>query len=109
MSLIFSFREDLLNFLLACTDQPMGGRRVKKVPCHLSPDAAADIRRQVAMSLRQRKGDMSCFFFTDLMTFCLPSGRKIFFRFRRNERRSVSKTFCSNLRFTADDSRKIIR
>uniref|UniRef100_A0A915J1V5 ubiquitinyl hydrolase 1 n=1 Tax=Romanomermis culicivorax TaxID=13658 RepID=A0A915J1V5_ROMCU len=67
-------REDLLSFLLVCTDQPpMTSRRVKKVPCHLSPDAAADIRRQVAMSLRQRKGDMSCYFFTDLTTFCLPS------------------------------------
>lgn len=67
-------RDDLLTLLLTCTDQNFPYRRIKKVPCHVSPEIASDIRRQIAMSIRQRKGEFPSFFFTDITTFSLPSG-----------------------------------
>lgn len=64
-------REDMLAVLLAATDA--AAKAVKRLPCHASPDLASDIRREIASSLRQRKGDFPCFFFTDCVTFALPA------------------------------------
>lgn len=63
-------REDLLRLLLS-SDVACGA--CKKVPSHVSPDLAADIRRYIAASLLQRKGDFPCFFVTELVTFALPA------------------------------------
>jgi len=35
---------------------------------------AADIRKQMGHTIRQRKGDWRCYFFTDQVTFVLPAG-----------------------------------
>ncbi|XP_074642844.1 ubiquitin thioesterase zranb1-A-like [Tubulanus polymorphus] len=64
-------REDTLAVLLTSTDTP--SKAIKRVPSHVSPDLAADIRRDVAGNLRQRKGDFPCYFVTDLVTFALPA------------------------------------
>ncbi|XP_076468727.1 ubiquitin thioesterase ZRANB1-like [Babylonia areolata] len=63
--------EDMLAVLLAATDA--ASKCVKRLPCHASPDLAADIRRHIASSLRQRKGDFPCFYFSDFVTFALPT------------------------------------
>ncbi|KAK7110925.1 ubiquitin thioesterase Zranb1-like [Littorina saxatilis] len=64
-------REDMLAVLLTATDAAV--KSVKRLPCHASPDLASDIRRHIASSLRQRKGDFPCFFFSDCVTFALPA------------------------------------
>lgn len=64
-------RDDLLAVLLTATDA--AAKTVKRLPCHASPDIASDIRREIASSLRQRKGDFPCYFFTDCVTFALPA------------------------------------
>ncbi|XP_046358529.1 ubiquitin thioesterase zranb1-like [Haliotis rufescens] len=64
-------REDMLAVLLTATD--VAAKAVKRLPAHTSPDLATDIRREIASSLRQRKGDFPCFFFTDCVTFALPT------------------------------------
>lgn len=63
--------EDMLAVLLAATDA--ASKSVKRLPCHASPDLASDIRRHIASSLRQRKGDFPCFYFSDFITFALPT------------------------------------
>lgn len=65
-------QEDMLAVLLAATDA--AAKSVKYLPCHASPHLASDIRRHIASSLRQRKGDFPCFFFSDCVTFALPTG-----------------------------------
>lgn len=40
------------------------------------PELTEQIRREIAASLHQRKGDFACYFFTDLVTFTLPAGEK---------------------------------
>lgn len=40
------------------------------------PELTEQIRREVAASLHQRKGDFTCYFLTDLVTFTLPAGQK---------------------------------
>ncbi|CAH1258163.1 ZRANB1 [Branchiostoma lanceolatum] len=64
-------REDLLAVLLTSTE--VASHAVKRVPSHVSPDCAADIRREVAGGLRQRKGDFPCYFLTEMVTFALPA------------------------------------
>lgn len=68
-------REDMLAVLLSTTDVATKGK--KRVPSHVSPDIAAEILREIAVSLRQRKGDFPCYFLTDLATFSLPAGKDI--------------------------------
>ncbi|KAL8585894.1 hypothetical protein ACOMHN_019309 [Nucella lapillus] len=63
--------EDMLAVLLAATES--ASKSVKRLPCHASPDLASDIRRHIASSLRQRKGDFPCFYFSDFITFALPT------------------------------------
>lgn len=38
------------------------------------PEVTEQIRREIAASLHQRKGDFACYFLTDLLTFTLPAG-----------------------------------
>lgn len=63
-------REDLLRILLS-SDVSRAAK--KRVPSHISPDLAADIRRHISAALLQRKGDFPCFFVTELVTFALPA------------------------------------
>jgi ubiquitin thioesterase ZRANB1 len=65
-------REDILALLLTQTEAPC--KAVKRVPSHISPDLAAEVRRDVATSVRQRKGDFPCYFLTECVTFALPAG-----------------------------------
>lgn len=51
-----------------------GGSGVKRVPSYVAPDLAADIRRHVSATLRQRKGSFPCYFVTEITTFALPAG-----------------------------------
>ncbi|XP_070541181.1 ubiquitin thioesterase ZRANB1-like [Ptychodera flava] len=62
-------REDLLAVLLT---PEVASHALKRMPCHVSLDLAADIRRDIAGSLRQRKGDFGCYFMTECVTFALP-------------------------------------
>ncbi|XP_077992452.1 ubiquitin thioesterase Zranb1-like [Glandiceps talaboti] len=62
-------KEDLLAVLLT---PDVASHALKRMPCHVSLDLAADIRRDIARSLRQRKGDFPCYFMTDNVTFALP-------------------------------------
>jgi ubiquitin thioesterase ZRANB1 len=50
------------------------GSGVKRVPSYVAPDLAADIRRHMASTVRQRKGSFPCHFVTELTTFALPAG-----------------------------------
>ena len=47
---------------------------LRRVPCIACPELAADIRKQMGHTMRQRKGDWRCYFFTDQVTFVLPAG-----------------------------------
>lgn len=46
----------------------------KCIPSMVCPELTEQIRREIASSLRQRKGDFTCYFLTDLVTFTLPAG-----------------------------------
>jgi len=46
--------------------------RAKKLPCHVCPEVAAAVRKQVALSIRSPKTEFMCPFFTDMVTFALP-------------------------------------
>ncbi|OQR69264.1 ubiquitin thioesterase zranb1-like [Tropilaelaps mercedesae] len=66
-------REDILTHLLAALDTS-GAVVPKRVPSEVCQETAADIRRHVAASFKQRKGtDFACYFVTDNVTFALPS------------------------------------
>eukprot|EP00794_Sanderia_malayensis_P005119 gene5119-5768_t len=62
-------REDILRILLR---PEVPSRALKRLPSHICPELAAAIRKQVAYSLRQKKGGFQCLFFTDKLTFYLP-------------------------------------
>jgi len=64
-------REDLLATLLSQMES-ITTRVVKRVPSYVAPDLAAAIRRQLALSLRQRKGPVPCFYLADIATYTLP-------------------------------------
>jgi len=57
------------------------GSGVKRVPSYVAPDLAADIRRHVASTVRQRKGSFPCYFVTELTAFALPAGWSLSFPF----------------------------
>lgn len=65
-------RDDLLAIMLAPEVVSHG---IRRVPCLACPDLAADIRRNIAHTIRQRKGDWPCYFLTDQVTFALPAGK----------------------------------
>ncbi|XP_048126021.1 LOW QUALITY PROTEIN: ubiquitin thioesterase ZRANB1-like [Alosa alosa] len=62
-------RQDMLAVLLTEVSQ----QAVKCIPAMVCPELTEQIRREVAASLHQRKGDFSCYFLTDLITFTLPA------------------------------------
>ncbi|KAM4636651.1 ubiquitin thioesterase ZRANB1 isoform 3-T4 [Discoglossus pictus] len=46
---------------------------VKCIPAMVCPELTEQIRREIAASMHQRKGDFACYFLTDLVTFTLPA------------------------------------
>lgn len=77
-------RDDMLAVLLTSTESNAKG--LKRLPSHVCPDVAAEIRREISSILRQRKGgkgEFPCQFFSDCVTFALPSG--ILFLFSRGD------------------------
>ena len=65
-------REDILRMLLI---SEVPHRSVKKLPCHVCPELSMAIRKQLLHSIRTRKGEFNCPFFTELVTFSLPGGK----------------------------------
>ena len=64
-------REDLLATLLSqmeTASTPV----VKRVPSYVASDLAASIRRQIALSVRQRKGGVPICYLSDSATYTLP-------------------------------------
>ncbi|CAB1312705.1 unnamed protein product, partial [Coregonus sp. 'balchen'] len=62
-------RQDMLAVLLTEVSQ----QAAKCIPAMVCPELTEQIRREVAASLQQRKGDFTCYFLTDLVTFTLPA------------------------------------
>lgn len=69
-------REDMLAALLSSTESDI--KAIKRLPSHLNPDLATEIRREISAMLRHRKGDFPCFFVTDQATFAIPSGIHVY-------------------------------
>lgn len=69
-------RDEILALLLSNTGvtHPVA----KRVPSDVGRDAAADIRRHITASFKQRKGPFSCYFVTEFVTFALPTEIKEF-------------------------------
>ncbi|XP_026707117.1 ubiquitin thioesterase ZRANB1 [Athene noctua] len=62
-------RQDMLAILLTEVSQ----QAAKCIPAMVCPEVTEQIRREIAASLHQRKGDFACYFLTDLVTFTLPA------------------------------------
>lgn len=69
-------REDILRMLLI-PETPH--RSTKRLPSHICPELATTIRKNIAHSIRSRKGEFMCPFFTELVTFSLPGGIQYLF------------------------------
>lgn len=55
-------------------DVQVNQQAAKCIPSMVCPELTEQIRREIAASLHQRKGDFACYFLTDLVTFTLPAG-----------------------------------
>ena len=65
-----------LNFLpVILSFLQVSQQAAKCIPAMVCPELTEQIRREVAASLHQRKGDFTCYFLTDLVTFTLPAGQ----------------------------------
>jgi len=64
-------REDLLATLLSQMETA-STPTVKRVPSYVASDLAASIRRQIALSMRQRKGGKPISYLSDSATYTLP-------------------------------------
>ena len=64
-------REDLLATLLSQLETA-SSPLVKRVPSYVASDLAATIRRQIALSCRQRKGAVPICYLSDCATYTLP-------------------------------------
>ncbi|MGH0123901.1 UNVERIFIED_CONTAM: hypothetical protein FKN15_046754 [Acipenser sinensis] len=62
-------RQDMLAILLTEVSQ----QAAKCIPAMVCLELTEQIRREIAASLHQRKGDFACYFLTDLVTFTLPA------------------------------------
>ncbi|XP_077407323.1 ubiquitin thioesterase ZRANB1 [Vanacampus margaritifer] len=62
-------RQDMLAVLLTEVNQ----QAAKCIPSMACPELTEQIRREIAASLHQRKGDFACYFLSDLVTFTLPA------------------------------------
>ncbi|XP_059517750.1 ubiquitin thioesterase ZRANB1 isoform X3 [Myotis daubentonii] len=60
--------ESYVSFVLKVSQQA-----AKCIPAMVCPELTEQIRREIAASLHQRKGDFACYFLTDLVTFTLPA------------------------------------
>lgn len=69
--LAFKFKRDELITVLLTPE--VTGHHLHRVPCIACPELAADVRKQMGHTIRQRKGDWRCYFFTDQVTFVLPA------------------------------------
>lgn len=69
-------RDDILALLLS--NSGVTHPVAKRVPSDVGRDAAADIRRHITASFKQRKGPFSCYFVTEFVTFALPTEIKEF-------------------------------
>ena len=69
-------REDMLATLLSQFDGVIGSpaSNVKCVPSYVAPDLASAIRRDISLTLRQRKGHFPCNYICEWATYSLPSG-----------------------------------
>uniref|UniRef100_A0A8C9XDV2 ubiquitinyl hydrolase 1 n=1 Tax=Sander lucioperca TaxID=283035 RepID=A0A8C9XDV2_SANLU len=62
-------RQDMLAILLT----EVNHQAAKCIPSMVCPELTEQIRREIAASLHQRKGDFACYFLTDPVTFTLPA------------------------------------
>ncbi|XP_075999641.1 ubiquitin thioesterase ZRANB1 isoform X2 [Genypterus blacodes] len=62
-------RQDMLAILLTEVTQ----QAAKCIPSMVCPELTEQIRREIAASLHQRKGDFACYFLSDVVTFTLPA------------------------------------
>ncbi|CAL8305744.1 unnamed protein product [Boreogadus saida] len=62
-------RQDMLAVLLTEVSQ----HAAKCIPPMVCPELTEQIRREIASSLHQRKGDFACYFLSELVTFTLPA------------------------------------
>ncbi|KAL0964785.1 hypothetical protein UPYG_G00328910 [Umbra pygmaea] len=62
-------RQDMLAILLTEVSQ----QAAKCIPAMVCGELTEQIRREIAASLHQRKGDFNCYFLSDLVTFTLPA------------------------------------
>ena len=68
-------REDMLAKLLSQLETgPSSSSGIKCVPSYVAPDLASAIRRHVSQSVRQRKGQVPCYYIGELATYTLPPG-----------------------------------
>merc|ERR1719510_2784098 len=66
-------REDMLAKLLSQLETgPSSSSGIKCVPSYVAPDLASAIRRHVSQSVRQRKGQVPCYYIGELATYTLP-------------------------------------
>jgi len=66
-------REDVLSKLLSQIETSSSScSGFKIVPSYVAPDLASAIRRHVSQSLRQRKGQVPCYYISELATYTLP-------------------------------------
>ena len=65
-------RDDMVAILLTATD--ISSKGFKRLPSYSSPDMATEIRREIAIHLKQRKGSFPCYFLSEKATFSLPAG-----------------------------------
>lgn len=68
-------REDILRMLLI-PEAPH--RSTRKLPSHICPELSLTIRKQLSHTIRTRKGEFPCPFFTEIVTFSLPGGEYCF-------------------------------
>lgn len=66
-------RDDMVAILLTATD--ISSKGFKRLPSYTSPDIASEIRREIAIHLKQRKGSFPCYYLSEIATFSLPAGR----------------------------------
>lgn len=64
-------RDDMVAILLTATDISTKG--FKRLPSYSSPDIASEIRREIAIHLKQRKGSFPCYYLSEIATFSLPA------------------------------------
>ncbi|XP_062858813.1 ubiquitin thioesterase zranb1 [Trichomycterus rosablanca] len=62
-------RQEMLAVLLTEVSQ----QAVKCIPAMVCPELTEQIRREIGVSLHQRKGDFACCFLSELVTFTLPA------------------------------------